>query len=163
MVGLTKIVFVRCMLLGSAFAVAGCGGGGSATPLTAGPIQTITALESSLTQFNTPLAPGQSVTVSYDERSCRYQQYTSDLARGQYATLGCDGPVVPPTLTVTVQPMRSGQPCALSYTRPSPGTVVFTKTGLGDPASNAPPNFYCTGNVTDPRLSPTYNSAVFYL
>ena len=69
----------------------------------------------------------------------------------------------PTALTVTVQPMASGKPCALSYTKAAPNAVVFTKTGLGDPASNAPSNFWCIALVTDPRLDPNFATNNFFL
>ncbi len=154
--------FAQCMALGSALTVAGCG---SASPgaRTAGPILNQTALEPSSMPSFPYLAPGQSVTIVFVERTCHYQQYTSDASRGQYAQLGCDNPVPPPALNVTISPMANGQPCALSYTKAAPNAVVFTKTGLGDPASGAPPNYYCRAFVTDPRLDPTDATDDFFL
>ena len=154
--------FAQFVVLGSALVVAGCGGT-SARPLTAGPIVNQTALEPSAMPSFPYLAPGQSVTIVFVERTCHYQQYTSDASRGQYAQLGCDNPVPPPALTVTISPMANGKPCALTYTKAAPNAVVFTKTGPGDPASGAPPNFSCHAVVTDPRLDPRYATVDFFL
>jgi len=162
MISCTKTAgFAQFIMFGSALAVAGCGGA-SAPPRIAGPIVNQTSLDPN-TVPSSPLAAGQSVTIVFVERTCHYQQYTSDAARGQYAQLGCDNPVPPPALTVTISPMANGQPCALSYTKAAPNAVVFTKTGLGDPASGAPPNYSCHAFVTDPRVDPRFATADFFL
>ena len=132
-------------------AASGCGGS-SATPDTAGPIVTITTLGSDLSPRSTPLPVGQSVAVSFFETHCRYQQYTSEKAAGQYKTLGCDPPSHPAHLVVTIYPIAStGQPCGMSAQNQS-FVVFFTKTGQGDPGLGGAPPYFCDATVTDPAL-----------
>jgi hypothetical protein len=160
---------VRAIVIGAAAIgvamVTGCGGGSSTPSLTSGPIVILTTLEATnFTPLRSGLAPGQSVSQRFDEQSCRYQQYTNEKARGQYAPLGCDQPVTPRQLVLSVAPMiGSNQPCPVTAVQTSPGIVLFTKTGPGDPANGGAPNFFCNVGVKDPTLPPGGNSVGFYL
>ncbi len=131
--------------------VPGCGGS-SAPSLTGGPLVIQTALETNLKQPAVPLSPGQSVTASFFETRCRYQQYTSEPAHGQYALLGCDNPFNPAHVDVTVAPiLASGQACGLTA-QATANIVVFTKTGQGDPGLGGPPTYFCSARIADPTV-----------
>ncbi len=135
---------------GSALMVAGCGA--SSPPLSSGPIVVNTTFATNSALPTSPLAPGQSVTVVFYERRCRYQKST-DPAH-QYRLLGCDDPTAPSGLLVGVAPMSAtGQPCPVSIAYPNAGTVLFTKNGSGDPALGGPPNFWCSITTSDPTLT----------
>ena len=145
----TVPALLACGLI--AATASGCSGA-SASPDTAGPIVVQTSLDSNLKPLTTPLAVGQSVTAGFFETRCRYQQYTSEKAAGQYKLLGCDDPFNPAHLNVTIAPVESsGQPCGLSA-QSRGSTVVFTKTGQGDPALGGAPVYFCSATIADPTV-----------
>ena len=149
-VALTGPALLSCGLI--AAAVSGCSGS-SASPDTAGPIVVETTLQSNLKPLAMPLAVGQSVTAGFFETRCRYQQYTSEKAAGQYKLLGCDDPFNPAHLNVTIAPIESsGHPCGLSA-QAHGSSVVFTKTGQGDPALGGAPVYFCSAKIADPTVS----------
>ena len=151
---MNRVPWTTRLLLGGVLisaAASGCGGS-SATPDTAGPIVILTTLGSDLSPRSTPLPVGQTLAVSFFEQRCRYQQYTSEKAAGQYKTLGCDAPTYPARLVVTIYPIAStGQPCGMSAQNQS-NVVFFTKTGQGDPGLGGAPPYFCSATVTDPTL-----------
>ena len=148
-VAFTAPALLSCALI--AAAGSGCGGS-SASPDTAGPIVVETDLQSTLTPRTTPLSVGQSVTAGFFETRCRYQQYTSQKAAGQYKLLGCDAPFNPANVVVTIAPIESsGQPCGLSA-QVSGSRAVFTKTGQGDPALGGAPVYFCRAEIADPTI-----------
>jgi hypothetical protein len=157
-------VTARTLLCCGLIAAAGSGCSGSAgSPLTAGPIVVETTLQSNLTQPAAPLAVGQSVTAGFFETRCRYQQYTSEKAHGQYKQLGCDSPFNPAHVVVTVAPIASsGQPCGLSA-QVHGSSVVFTKTGQGDPGLGGAPVYFCSAQIADPTVHDPPNGRTSFM
>ena len=159
-VTVTVLTMLSCGSI--AFTGAGCAGSGAAAD-TAGPIVVETTLQSNLTPRTTPLSVGESVTAGFFETRCRYQQYTTEKAHGQYKQLGCDSPFNPATVVVTIAPIAStGQPCGLSA-RVHGSSAIFTKTGQGDPALGGPPVYFCSAQVADPTIHDGLNGRMTLL
>jgi hypothetical protein len=121
------------------FALAGCGG--SSTPAGS---QTSRELQLVQAPLATPLAAGQSTTLSFREIVCHFS--TDSRGNGE-SNKTCDVAYTPQSVTATVvnAPPPYTSQCTISST--SGASVTVTKTAVGTT------NAWCTIDVHDPATN----------
>lgn len=111
--------------------IAACsGGGGSPYPL-----HTTYVIAAFADVYSLTAPPiGVPITITVQEQKC--QDPSVPVPEGVTAPgAGCGGAFKPASLTATVAPMiHGGATCPVSFAFPSPGVVIATQTGPGDPA-----------------------------